>query len=225
LPIDPAIIDTTYYAATPRSFAARPLHLLFVADAVPRKGLRVALAALHELADEPVHLHVVGPHDPQNWTSTTSLVTFHGWLQREQLRDLHRRCHVFVSPVGRDRVNDGSGNGMVTDGFPTAAAGEAASSGCLLISANPDADHRALRAGIDYIEVPATSIAFAEAVRSVLADPPAAAKVASSGSQRVRQRLDVTVGVATRLELMGLGGDPPVAGSTVPPHSMSVPDR
>jgi glycosyltransferase involved in cell wall biosynthesis len=213
-PIDPAIIDTTFYEATPRSWAARPLQLLYVADAAPRKGLSVALAALHELADEPVHLHVVGPHDPQNWTGPKPRATFHGWLQREELRDLHRRCHVFVSPVGRERVTDGSGDGTVTDGFPTAAAGEAASSGCLLISGNPDADHRALRAGIDYVEVPATSTAFAEAVRSVLADPAAAAAVASSGARRVRQRLDVKVGAATRLELMGLGVDRPGASTT-----------
>ena len=62
--IDPAVIDTAFYAAAPRDFGARPLELLFVADAKPRKGLAVALAALAELAGEPVHLHVVGPHDP-----------------------------------------------------------------------------------------------------------------------------------------------------------------
>ena len=47
--IDPAIIDTTFYAATPRDFGARPLELLFVADARPRKGLSVALGALRGL--------------------------------------------------------------------------------------------------------------------------------------------------------------------------------
>jgi glycosyltransferase involved in cell wall biosynthesis len=202
--IDPAIIDTAYYAATPRDFAARPLELLFVADAKPRKGLGVALAALRNLADEPVHLHVVGPHDPASWDGPARGATFHGWLEREELRELHRRCHVFVSPVSAERPHDQSGDGGVTDGFPTAAAGEAASSGCLLVTANPDADHRALRPGVDHMEVLATATAFADAVRSVLADPAAAATIAESGARRVRERLDVRAGAAVRLEMMGL---------------------
>ena len=138
------------------------------------------------------------------WDGPDSHVTFHGWLEREQLRELHRHCHVFLSPVTEERPDDPGGDGGVTDGFPTAAAGEAASSGCLLITANPDADHRALRPGVDHIEIPASDTAFADAVRAVLADPAAALDVAQSGARRVRERLDVRVGAATRLELMGL---------------------
>ena len=203
-PIEPAIIDTAFYAATPHDLQARPLELLFVADAKPRKGLAVALGALRGLADEPVHLHVVGPHHKSAWDGPDSHVTFHGWLEREQLRELHRHCHVFLSPVTEERPDDPGGDGGVTDGFPTAAAGEAASSGCLLITANPDADHRALRPGVDHIEIPASDTAFADAVRAVLADPAPALDVAQSGARRVRERLDVRVGAATRLELMGL---------------------
>jgi glycosyltransferase involved in cell wall biosynthesis len=203
--IEPAIVDTTFYAATPRDFGARPFELLFVADARPRKGLDVALAALHELANEAVHLHVVGPHDPASWDGPIQRASFHGWLEREEIRELHRRCHVFVSPVSRERPDDPSGDGGVTDGFPTAAAGEAMSSGCLLITSNPDADHRALRPGVDHMEVPATATAFAGAVRSVLTDPRAAAAIAASGARRVRERLDVRMGAAVRLQLMELG--------------------
>lgn len=39
--IDPAVIDTAFYAKTPRDLGARPLELLFAADAKPRKGLSV----------------------------------------------------------------------------------------------------------------------------------------------------------------------------------------
>jgi glycosyltransferase involved in cell wall biosynthesis len=204
LAIDPAIIDTAFYAATPRDFAARPLEMLFVADAKPRKGLQVALAALRELADESVHLHVVGPHDPGRWDGPAHHVTFHGWLQPDELRRLHRRCQIFLSPVTAENPDDRSGDGGITDGFPTAAAGEAVSSGCLLITANPDADHRALRPGVDHIEVAATTAAFAGAVRSVLSDPGAATTIADSGARRVRERLDVRMGAEARLKLMGL---------------------
>jgi glycosyltransferase involved in cell wall biosynthesis len=203
-PILPAIIDTAFYADAPRDFAARPLELLFVADAKPRKGLGVALAALRELRGEPVHLHVVGPHDPAAWDGPPDAVTFHGWMQREGLRDLHRRCHALLSPVTAEAPGDPGGDGGITDGFPTTAAGEALSSGCLLITANPDGDHRALRPGTDHVEVVATPEAFADAVRAVLAEPDRAAANAASGARRVRERLDVRAGAGARLQLMGL---------------------
>ena len=43
--IEPATFDTAFYSATSRDFGARPLELLFAADARPRKGLSVALAS------------------------------------------------------------------------------------------------------------------------------------------------------------------------------------
>lgn len=203
-PIAPAIIDTAFYARTPRDFSARPLALLFVADAKPRKGLAVALAAMEELADEPVHLHVVGPHDPATSRLAADRATFHGWLGREQLRTLHARCHVILSPVAAEHPGDPGGDGGITDGFPTAAAAEAASSGLLLVTANPDADHRELRPGVDHLEIPATAPAVAAAIRDVLRDPGAAAAIADSGARRVHERLNVRVGVAQRLDVMGL---------------------
>jgi glycosyltransferase involved in cell wall biosynthesis len=202
-PIDPGLIDTAFYATTPRDFTARPLELLFAADAKPRKGLSVALAALAELEREPVHLHVVGPHDSAQSPVPTDRTTFHGWLGREELRDLHSRCHLFISPVSAESPDDPVGDRGVTDSFPTAAAAEAASSGLLLMSANPDADHRYLRPGIDHIELPPTAAAFADAVRAVLSDPGTASVVAESGARRVRARFDVRAGAAARLALMG----------------------
>ena len=203
IPIDPALIDTRFYAKTPRDFAARPLELLFAADSKPRKGLNVALGALAHLADEPVHLHVVGPHDPARSPVPAHRATFHGWLERTELRALHRRCHVFVSPVTTERPDDLTGDGGIADGFPTAAAAEGVSSGLLLITANPDGDHRQLRPGIDLIELPATAEAFADGVRSVLANPDAAATISESGARRVRERFDVRIGATARLALMG----------------------
>jgi glycosyltransferase involved in cell wall biosynthesis len=207
-PVDPGVIDTGYYVTTRRDFAARPLQLLFAADAKPRKGLSVALAVLAELADEPVHLHIVGPHDPARSAAPADRTTFHGWLEREELRALHRRCHVFLSPVTAEHPDDPSGDGGVIDGFPTTAAAEAVSSGLLLVTANPEADHRHLRPGADHIEVPATGEAFADALRRVLGDPNRATAVAESGARQVRERLDVRVGAAQRLALMGFDTGP-----------------
>jgi glycosyltransferase involved in cell wall biosynthesis len=201
LSIDQAIIDTEFYSYREANFRERPVQILFVADAIPRKGLDVALTMERLLADsEDIHLHVVGPHDAP--ADTGRRATFHGWLEREQLAQLHARCPIFVSPVRRGRADEGDA-GMV-DGFPTAAASEAMSSGVLLISANPASDHRALRPGIDYIESAASAACFADAVRFALSYPDQAAAIAASGAIRVRERMSVKAGVRQRLQLMGL---------------------
>ena len=202
--IAPSIIDTDFYAPSSRDFSQRPLQLLFAADSKPRKGLAVALAAMAALDSEPVHLHVVGPHDPADWGRAPERVTFHGWCSREQLRALHHRCHVFLSPVSAERPGDAEGDGGITDGFPTASAAEAASSGLLLVSANPDADHRHLRPGVDYVETEATSESVAAAVGEALADPETADVRSRAGAARVRERLCVRRGTAERLSLMGI---------------------
>jgi glycosyltransferase involved in cell wall biosynthesis len=202
-PIDPALTDTAFFTKTSRDFAERPLQLLFVDDVKPRKGLRVVLEAIGEFLGEPVHLHVVGLHDPHECVVISDRTTLHGRLEPEELRALHQRSHIFLSPATPASPDDRSGDGGVVDGFPTAAAVEAVSSGLLLITGNPEGEHSQLRPGIDHIEVPATAQAFADAVRLVLADPATAASIADSGSRRVRERLDVRVGAAARLALMG----------------------
>jgi glycosyltransferase involved in cell wall biosynthesis len=201
--IDPAVIDTSFYPATTHDFAARPVELLFVADAKARKGLDVAVAALKLLeVDLDVHLHVVGPNEA--WRERAgSNATFYGWRGREALRELHARCSIFLSPVRAERPDEDDGG--IVDGFPTGAAAEAMSSGCLLITANPEADHRTLRPDVDLLERPPTPEAFAEAVRLALADPARAAAIAASGAARVRERLDTRHGVRQRVGLMGLG--------------------
>ena len=199
--IDPAVIDTGFYVRRPPDVKGHPLRILFAADAVPRKGLAVAFAMQRILDTElAVELHVAGPNE--HWSGGAGRNTrFHGWCEREELRALHAHCPIFVSPVRPGRAEEGE-VGMV-DGFPTTAAAEAMSSGCLLISANPAADHRVLRPGVDYIECPATPEAFAEAVRSVVADPERSAAIAESGSTRVRERMSARFGARERLRLMG----------------------
>jgi glycosyltransferase involved in cell wall biosynthesis len=204
--IAPAIIDTGFYAEIRHEFGDRPLELLFVADDKPRKGLGVALRALERLDDAPVHLHVVGPHEPAQWTGPAERVTFHGWLGRDALRGLHQRCHVFLSPVSAESPDDAKGDGGITDGFPTAAASEAMSSGLLLCSANPDADHRFLTPSQDYLEVAADAASFEDAIRAVLAGLEPAAALAASGAGAVRAHLDVVQGARMRLAAMGFNG-------------------
>lgn len=223
--IEPAILDTAFYALATHDFAARPLEVLFVADAKPRKGLRQALDAPKSLGDQPIHLHIVGPHDPSRWTGRQHGATFHGWLERAELRALHQRCHVIISPVSAEQPADPHGDGGITDGFPTAAAGEAMSSGCLLVSANPERDHRVLRPAVDYLEVDATGPACAAALRWVVSHPDEATTIAASGQRRVRERLDVRVGAGSRLNAIGLDRRPRAGGGRARRMQLSSPQR
>jgi glycosyltransferase involved in cell wall biosynthesis len=80
------------------------------------------------------------------------------------------------------------------------------SSGCLLITSNPEGDHRIMRPDVDLLERPAEPQAFADAVRWAVDHPERAAAIAASGAARVRERMDARHGARQRLALMGLDG-------------------
>jgi glycosyltransferase involved in cell wall biosynthesis len=92
----------------------------------------------------------------------------------------------------------------MTDGFPTQAAADAMSSGCLLVSANPLGDHRVFEPGVHYIECQADTEALRDVLRGLARDRQTMRRIAETGSARVRERMDVRLGVAAKLELMGL---------------------
>ncbi len=102
-PIDVAIIDTGFYVETPIDLHADPVRLLFAADAKPRKGLDVALAA-QRLVDTShrVHLVVAGPNEPSARDAGRS-AEFVGWQSRDELRTLHARTSIFASGSARVR--------------------------------------------------------------------------------------------------------------------------
>jgi glycosyltransferase involved in cell wall biosynthesis len=201
VPIELALTDTDFYVYRLPDFTRRPLAVLFAADAPPRKGLAVALDMQRMLdASIDLELHLAGPHE--RWRDRDGRKTVvHGWCEREELRDLHANCPIFISPVRAGTAEEGEA-GMI-DGFPTGAAAEAMSSGCLLVSANPGNDHRVLRPGVDYVECAATPEAFADAVFHAATNPEWAATIARSGARRVRERMSVRSGATERLRLMG----------------------
>ncbi len=149
--VSPAFTETRFYAYDACRWDSREkLVCLFAADAPPRKGADVVLDAFRALPAERFHLHVVGPHLHRRGELPEDLATFHGWLSPERLRDLHREVHVFLSPVSAEPA--GPNSDRITDGFPTQAAADAISSGCLLVSANPAGDRRVLLPGVHYLE-------------------------------------------------------------------------
>jgi hypothetical protein len=92
----------------------------------------------------------------------------------------------------------------MTDGFPTQAAADAMSSGCLLVSANPLGDYRVFEPGVHYIECPPDSGAMRDVLLRIAKDPHTARHIANAGASRVRERMDVRVGALAKLEHMNL---------------------
>ncbi|MEJ7893298.1 MAG: glycosyltransferase family 4 protein [Solirubrobacteraceae bacterium] len=200
-----ALTATGFYRPSTGRWSARtPLVCLFAADDPPRKGLDTAIAAFRDLNPTAFHLHVVGPHEHRRAELPEPLATFHGWLEPEQLAELHRRVHVFLSPVRAEPPGPRGSHAGVTDGFPTQAAADAMSSGCLLVSSNPADDHRVLSRGTDYVPSEATPAAVRDAVLRVAADLPAARRVAERGQATVRERMDIRRSTELKLRHMGL---------------------
>jgi hypothetical protein len=202
--VDQAFTETGFYAPSAERWEqTRPLTCLFAADAPPRKGVDVALEAFRDLDPAAYHLHVVGPHLERRDELPREIATFHGWLSPAQLRELHRETHVFVSPVKAEPPGPPGSYRGVTDGFPTQAAADAVSSGCLLVSANPAADRRVLERDVHYLERAAEPAALRETLERLAADPAWAQRIAIAGSERLRSRMDVRIGVAQKIAAMG----------------------
>lgn len=207
-PVPQAFTETRFYRHTVERWnETTRMVCLFAADRPPRKGIDAVLAAFSGLSPDELHLHVVGPHEDRRGELPTNLATFHGWLSPEQLRALHRRCHAFVSPVSIEPPGpDGSYRGVV-DGFPTQAAADAMSSGCLLISANPARDHRVLTPGRDYVECEPDGERLRGTLERLADNRALVREIAESGSDRVRERMDVRHGAAYKLAHMGFAAD------------------
>ena len=203
-PVPQAFTATSFYAPTSARWRApRPFVCLFAADSPPRKELDVALAAFRGLDPNAFHLHVVGPHLHRRGELPERLATFHGWLAPPELRALHRDVHAFLSPVSAEAPGPSGSFLGVTDGFPTQAAADAMSSGCLLVSANPAADHRVLTPGEQYRDCPPDPARLCTALHELAGDMGTAERIAAAGSARVRGRMDVRRGVIAKLAHMG----------------------
>jgi hypothetical protein len=203
-PVDQAFTETRFYARNEdRWNNVQRTVCLFAADAPPRKGLEVALAAFAGLPSERFHLHVVGPHEHRREELPPDLATFHGWLSPQELRDLHRRTHAFISPVSIEAPGAPGSFAGVTDGFPTQAAADAMSSGCVLISANPAADQRVLTPDVHYLDCEPDPARLRLTLEEIAGDVRRMRRIADAGSRQVRERMDVRQGVAAKLAHMG----------------------
>jgi glycosyltransferase involved in cell wall biosynthesis len=193
-----APVATGFYELRPRP--RREAFHLAVAGTRARMGIDTALEAFAHL-DERFHLHVVGPHEG----ASGGRLTFHGVLNRTELRALYWECDAFVSPTrraGQDGPRDEIG---VIDAFPTSSAAEALATGCALVSSNPRGDEWILAPETDFLAVPARDAgALAEALRRLADDRDLRDTLAARGAARIREVTDVDRVVDAKLAAMGL---------------------
>jgi glycosyltransferase involved in cell wall biosynthesis len=107
--VAPNAVDVGFWGdgASPRSAGVGGARLLFVGQLSHRKGLDVLLAALDDDAVRNLPLDVVGQgpelgHLEASARSRGLSVTFHGHLDREELRERYRAADVLVFPTRGD---------------------------------------------------------------------------------------------------------------------------
>jgi glycosyltransferase involved in cell wall biosynthesis len=85
----------------------RPLHVLFLGQIIPRKGVRALLDAIHELKEEPIEFHFVGPSSPQYERELRggANIVWHGAVARARTRSFYEAADAFILPT----LSDGFG--------------------------------------------------------------------------------------------------------------------
>ncbi|TDF95966.1 glycosyltransferase [Paenibacillus piri] len=188
----PVAIQTGLYAYAPRLLPG-PVQITFCAFNFPRKGFPLLIKAFNMLP-EGFHLHIVGDWQDHLHLITNPRYTFHGLLGPESLRSLYADTHVFVNCSAYDQY--------AMDGFPTTAAVDAMSSGCLLVTTNPTNDRLVLRQGIDYIETEPNEERLADILLWVKEHWEEAAEIAAHGAATIRERFDAEKIVRSKLQHM-----------------------
>lgn len=189
----PGMINAEFYRLLPKP-KTPPIRLVFSAHQGLRKNFPQMAEAFNQL-DEIFHLDIVGDWENYLHLLTNDNFTFHGLLEPEEVHDIYHQAHVFISCS----TTDFSG----TDGFPTTAAGDAMSTGCLWVSSNPRRDSFVLISGIDYLEITETR-SLVDILWWIKDHFNEAMAVGINGTNKIRSRYDSKVVVSRKLEAMGL---------------------
>jgi len=142
----------------PRKPDSEPLRVLFLGQAILRKGIPDLLAAAKLLRGDNVRIDIVGTIGIADEFVVTAPanVRFHGAVSRDRVREFYRRADVFVLPT-------------VSDGFALTQL-EAMSHGLPVIT-TPHCG-RVVTDGVDGFVVPARDpSALARAIQTLVEDP------------------------------------------------------
>ncbi|MWV46621.1 glycosyltransferase [Paenibacillus sp. HJL G12] len=189
----PGIINTEFYNLEEKS-QVFPIHLIFCAVNAPRKGFSTLVNAFNQL-NEDFHIHIVGNWESELNTIKNKNFTFYGVLNPLQLRQLYKKCHVFISCSTEDE------NAM--DGFPTTAAAEAMSTGCLLVSTNVRNETRVFRDHFDYYRFEANnSDMLVSVLHKIKEEFPIVQQMGYRSANTIRSLVDARKNVGFKLNQM-----------------------
>ncbi len=97
----PLAYENSVQTIPSKTYEHRPLRLLFLGQALVRKGIHDLVAAARNLDSSRWHVDIVGPHGPLP-DSLPETITFHGSAARSQVADWYSRADVFVLPTHSD---------------------------------------------------------------------------------------------------------------------------
>jgi glycosyltransferase involved in cell wall biosynthesis len=185
----PVVTNCELYPYMPKKQTV-PLHVTFCAYNFARKGFPLLVEAFNRLTDE-FHLHIVGDWQNSLHLLTNKNYTFYGVISPEELTSVYERTHIFVNLAASDQY--------ALDGFPTTAAVDAMSTGCVLVSTNPRNDRLALESGVDYIEVHATPSSVVDALIWIKDNYGQAMQIGINGAKKINDRFDCKKVVKSKL--------------------------
>jgi glycosyltransferase involved in cell wall biosynthesis len=149
-PVDiiPNGVDIEFFKPNPTAKKdSSQTEFLFVGRFHPQKNLHILLEQLSKLKQEsskPFKLHLVGSGPLEDDLKQHSLqlnlnenIQWHGWLNKEALRNLHQRANVFINPSHYE-------------GLPNAVL-EAMASGLIIVVSDIPGNHDLISGGAGYV--------------------------------------------------------------------------
>ncbi|MFE0504338.1 glycosyltransferase [Peribacillus butanolivorans] len=185
----PGLINTDFYSYTAKP-NTEPIQLTFSAHRAERKGFPLLAQTFNQL-DEHFHLNIIGNWENDLHLLTNNNYTFYGLLNPEQIKKVYDKTHVFIYSGTKDQ--------FTLDGFPTTAAADAMSTGCLLVSTNPRNDRFILESGVDYIEVKPEVNSIRNALYGVKENFKQSMEIGKNGSNKIKNHYDSRAIVKSKL--------------------------
>ncbi|WP_057915598.1 glycosyltransferase [Peribacillus muralis] len=185
----PVVINTDFYSYVPKS-KSKPIQLTFSAYRAERKGFSLLAQTFNQL-DEHFHLNIIGNWQDDLHLLTNKNYTFFGLLNPERIKILYAQSHVFI--------NCGTQDQFALDGFPTTAAVDAMSTGCVLVSTNPRNDRLILESSVDYLEVDADVNSIKDTLMWIKENFQQAMEIGIKGAYKVKNNFDSKVIVQSKL--------------------------
>lgn len=167
------------------------------------KGLDVffEIAKLLLKASRKFEFVLVGPFESEVADVRPALgssLVWHPYLHNSELVDLYSRCDVFFSFLRPNLVEPGR-----FDGFPVAAAVQAAAAGALVLINDPlGQGTNFFEKDRHYLESSADAKQMCELLMEVAADPSWARRIAGAGCDRVREIYELDYQLEPRLRMI-----------------------